>query len=418
VEGCKRILEFSVPLEEVQSETGRVVGDIQKRARLQGFRPGKAPASLIRKYYAADVRKQVLENLIPRHLDKRLKEDNLNIVSQPDITDVHFHEGEPLTFRAAFEVAPEIDLKEYRGLSVPYHDPEITEEDIDRRVAEMREQKADYANVDPRPLEDGDFAVLALESLNLPAGEAVKNDEMMLEIGGKDTFEAFTEALRGMAPGDEADIEVSYPEDYAQRRLAGKTVKFHAAVKGVRRKELPEVDDNFAQDLGDYRNLAELRDAVRKSLFAQRQYDAQQEAKNRLIDQLVDLHEFPVPEVYIDRQIESRLEQTLRGLAGEGVDPRKLNLDWEKIREGQKDRAVREVKGSLLLGKISEREAIHATREEVDREIERIARQRREPIAAVRASLEKDGTASRIASHIQTEKTLNFLFEHATKTAE
>lgn len=415
VEGCKHAIDFSVPVEEVESETGRVVSDIQKRARLQGFRPGKVPVSLVRKHYQDDVRKQVLENLIPRHLERRFKEDNLNVVGRPNITNLHFHEGEPLRFKAEFEVEPQIELGEYRGLTVPYHDPEISEADIEQRISELREQKADYVNVDPRPLEDGDFAVLALESLNLSEQEAVKNDEMMLEIGGKETFEAFTEALRGRSPADEVDIEVSYPEDYVQQRLAGKNVKFHATLKGIRRKELPELDDNFAQDLGDYRDIAELRDAVRKSLFAQRQFEAQQEAKNKLVDQLVDQHDFPVPEVYVDRQIENRVGRVLQA---SGADLEKVKLDWNKVRETQKDSAVREVKASLLLGRIAEREAIHATREEVDREVERLARQRREPLAAVRMTLQKDGTLGRIASHIQTEKTLNFLFEHATKTAD
>jgi trigger factor len=415
VEGCKHAIDFSVPVEEVESETGRVVSDIQKRARLQGFRPGKVPVSLVRKHYQEDVRKQVLENLIPRHLERRFKEDNLNVVGRPNITNLHFHEGEPLRFKAEFEVEPQIELGEYRGLTVPYHDPEISEADIEQRISELREQKADYVNVDPRPLEDGDFAVLALESLNLSEQEAVKNDEMMLEIGGKETFEAFTEALRGRSPGDEVDIEVSYPEDYVQQRLAGKNVKFHATLKGIRRKELPELDDSFAQDLGDYRDIAELRDAVRKSLFAQRQFEAQQEAKNKLVDQLVDQHDFPVPEVYVDRQIENRVGRVLQA---SGADLEKVKLDWNKVRETQKDSAVREVKASLLLGRIAEREAIHATREEVDREVERLARQRREPVAAVRMTLQKDGTLGRIASHIQTEKTLNFLFEHATKTAD
>jgi trigger factor len=404
-----------VPVEEVESETSRVVSDIQKRARLQGFRPGKVPVSLVRKHYQSDIRQQVLESLIPRHLEKRFKEDNLNVVGRPNITDLHFHEGEDLRFKAEFEVEPQIELGEYRGIAVPYHDPEITDDAIEQRISELREQKADYVNVDPRPLEDGDFAVLALESLNLPEQEAVKNDEMMLEIGGKETFEAFTEGLRGRSPDDEVDIEVSYPGDYVQQRLAGKTVKFHAVLKGIRRKELPELDDAFAQDLGDYRDMGELRDAVRKSLFAQRQYEAQQEAKNKLVDQLVDRHEFPVPEVYVDRQIENRVGRVLQA---SGADPSKVKLDWEKLRENQKDSAAREVKASLLLGRIAEREAIHATRDEVDREVERLARQRREPVAAVRMALQKDGTLARIASHIQTEKTLNFLFEHATKTAD
>ena len=417
VEGCKHTLEISIPVQEVESETSRVATDVQKRARLPGFRPGKAPAALIRKQFSGDIRQRVLENLIPRFLHKQFEAENLNVVGTPDISDVHFHEGEPLTFKAEFEVVPQIELGDYKGVEVPYHDPEVTEEDIAKRIEEIREQKAQYVNVDPRPLADGDHAVVALTSVGGVEGEPVHQDEMVLEIGGADTFEAFSENLRGLSPGDEKEFEVTYPEDYGAPRLAGRAIKFHATVKGLRRKELPETNDEFAQDLGDYRNLEELREAVRKNLFAQRQFEAQQEAKNGIIDKLVDQHNFPVPEVFVERQIKNRLEERLRAMAGEGIDPRSLKLDWEKVKESQRDKAVREVKASLLLTRIAEREAIHATRDEVDREVERMARQQREPVAALHMKFEKDGTLGRIASHIQTEKTLSFLFEHAGKTA-
>jgi trigger factor len=417
VEGCKHSLEISVPVAEVTSETERVVLDIQKRAKLPGFRPGKATVTLIRKQFAGDIRQKVLENLIPKHLQKQFEAENLNVVGQPDIKDVHFHDGEPLRFTAEFEVIPQIELKDYQDVEVPYHDPEVTDEDIEKRIGEIREQKADYSNIDPRPLVDGDFAVVALESVSGVEGEPVKQEEMVLELGGADTFPAFTENLRGLSPGDEKEFEVVYPEDYGAARLAGKTVMFHTTVKGLRKKNLPEVNDEFAQDVGDYRTVDELREAIRKSIFAQRQYEAQQEAKNTIIDKLVEVHEFPVPEIFVERQIKNRVEQSLRAMVAEGIDPRGVKLDWEKVRETQREKAVHEVKASMLLTRISEREAIHATRDEVDREVERAARQSREPVAALHMKYEKDGTLGRIANHIQTEKTLNFLFEHARKTA-
>jgi trigger factor len=339
-------------------------------------------------------------------------------VGQPDISEIHLHEGEPLRFKATFEVVPTIELGEYKGIEVPYHDPELTDEDVTKRIDEIRDSKAQFINLEPRPAEDGDFAVVSLESIAGVEGDPVKTDEMVLELGAKDTFEAFTTGLRGVSPGEEREIEVSYPEDYQSERLAGKTVKFRAVLKGLRKKELPDLDDEFAQELGDYRNVDELRDAVRKALFAQRQNDAQQEAKNQLIEKLVDAHEFPVPEVYVERQIKNRMEQMLHNLVERGIDPRKLKLDWEAMKGSQRDKAVREVKASMLLTKVSERESIHATKDDVDREVERIARQQRKPVAAVHMELEKDGTLGRIASHIQTEKTLNFLFEHARKTGD
>lgn len=416
-EGCRRTLEISIPVPEVESETSRVMADVQKLARLPGFRPGKAPSSLIRKQFASDIRKRVLESLVPKYLDKQFEAENLKVVGTPDIRDVHFHEGEPLRFTAEFEVIPEIELGEYRDIEVPYQDPEVTDEDVAKRLEEMREAKAEFVNIDPRPLADGDFAVVALESLSGVEGEPVKQEEMVLELGGADTFPAFTENLRGASPGEEKEFDVPYPEDFQAKRLAGRTVRFHTTVKGLRRKELPEVNDEFAQEMGDYRNPDELRDALRKAIFGQRQFEAQQEAKNKVIEKLVDNHEFPVPEVFVERQIKSRVEQSLRAMAGEGIDPRSIKLDWDKVRESQRDKALREVKASMLLSRIAEREHIAAMRDEVDREVERLARAQREPVAAAQMRFEKDGTLGRIASHIQTEKTLSFLFEHARKTA-
>jgi trigger factor len=418
VEGCKHSLEISIPVPDVETELGRVTVDIQKRAKLPGFRPGKAPTSIIRRQFAGDIRQKVLENLIPSFLQKQFEAENLNVVGTPDIKDVHFHDGEPLRFKAEFEVVPEVELGDYRGVEVPYAEPQVSDEDIDKRIEELRDQKAQYVHVDPRPVEDGDHAVVALESLGGVDGDPVKTDEMVLEIGGADTFPAFTENLRGVTPGEEREFEVTYPEDYGAKRLAGRTIKFHATLKGIRRKELPDLNDEFAQDVGDYRDVGELREAIRKSIFGQREYEAQQEAKNKIVDKLVDAHDFPVPEVFVERQVKNRMEQTLRAMAGEGVDPRSIKLDWKKVMETQREKALREVKASMVLSKISEREAINATRDEVDREVERAARQQKEPVAALHMKFEKDGTLGRIASHIQTEKTLNFLFEQARKTAE
>ncbi|MGO4880953.1 MAG: trigger factor [Bryobacteraceae bacterium] len=416
-EGCKQTLEITVPVEEVEAETGRAVAKVQQRAKLPGFRPGKAPASIIRQHFAGDIRRQVLETLIPKYLHNRFEAEDLKVVGQPDITDVHLEAGEPLRFKAEFEVIPQVELKDYKDLTVKYHDPEITDEDVNKRIEELRHQKAEFVNEDPRPLQDGDFAVLALESLS-PVDPPVKQDEMTLEVGGADTLDDFSEHLRGVTPGETKEFDVRYPEDFGQPKLAGKTVRFRAEVKGVRRKELPEINDEFAQDLGDYRTVDELREAVRKSLFAQRQYDAQQEAKNQLVEQLVDMHDFAVPEAFVDQQIKNRTEQRVRALSQEGLDTKDLKLDWRKLKDSMQEKATREVKASMLLTRIAEREAIAPTRDEVDKEVERIARQQREPFAAVRLRFEKDGTLGRIASHIQTEKTLNFLFEHAGKTEE
>lgn len=414
VEGCKHELEISIPAEAVEAETSKVTKNFQERAKLKGFRPGKAPASLVRQSFMGDIRQQVLEHLVPRYFDEKAKEENLRVVGTPDISDVHFHEGAPLTFKARFEVFPVFDLAEYTGIDVPYRQPEVTDEDVDKRVNELRESKATYANEDPRPLRDGDYAVISLESL-AGADSPIKSDEVQVLINGPETLVGFTENLRDASPGDEKEFDVTYPEDYGQEKLSGKTIRFKVGVKGVRRKELPDINDDFAQDLGDFRTMDELREALRKSIFAQREMEAQRETKDKLVEKLVDANDFPVPEGFVERQIKNRVDQRLQSLAQQGVDPRAFNLDWSKIKEAQRDAALREVKASLILGRVAEREAIGVTNDEVDREVQRIAQQSREAIATTRKRLTEDGTIDRIASHIQTEKTLNFLFDKATK---
>src|SRR5712691_4395106 len=402
VEGCKHSLEITVPVADVETETGRAVAQIQSRVKLPGFRPGKAPLGLVKQRFAGDIRQEVLDKLVPRFFQAAVQKDNLQLVGQPNITDVHFHAGEPLRFKAEFEVAPEIELKEYRGLVITYREPEVTGPDIGTRLEEMREQKAEYVNEEPRPLADGDHALVSLESLSGVA-EKISQDEITLKIGDEYTLAPFTENLRGAAPEESREFDVTYPEDYDRKNLAGKTVHFRATVKAVRRKELPELNDEFAKDLGDYKTLDELKETVRKSIQREREQRAQEDAKHQLIDKLVDLHEFPVPDAYVDRQIEMNLENQLRTLAGQGIDPRSIKLDWQKLRESQKDRATRDVKASLLLDRIAEREAVGATQEEIDREVQRIARQQREAVAMVRAKLQKDGTIFFINEPTTTE---------------
>jgi trigger factor len=417
-ETCKRTIEISVPAAEVEQEIERAVGAMVRRVKLPGFRPGKVPPSLIRTRFAGEVREEVVRSLVPKHFQKRAEDQNLRVVGTPDITDVHFHPGEPLTFKAEFEVAPEFELQPYRGLSVTYREPQVTEEQVAQRLEELREQKAEFINEEPRPAVDGDYVVASLEARGEVEERLRKQDEVVVEIGGADTLEAFSANLRGLSPGEEKEFDVSYPEDFGDRKLAGQTVRFLARVTAIRRKELPELNDAFAADLGDFKDLEELRAEVRKALQREQEHLAQQRAKSMLVDQLVKAHDFPVPEALVEGQIQSQVEQYLRTLSAQGVDLDSVKLDWKKVRESQRERAVDEVKASLLLQRIAEREAVEVTNEEVDREVQRIARQGREAVAAARRRLEQEGGLRRIALRIRTEKTLNFLFEHARKVAE
>jgi trigger factor len=415
---CKQTIEITVPAAEVAQETERAVNALREKVRLPGFRPGKVPADLVRSRFAGDVREDVIRSLVPKHFQQRAEELSLKVVGTPDVRDVHFHAGEPLTFKADFEVLPEFELMDYSSLSAPYRQPEVTEEQVAQRLGELREQKAEFVNEEPRPAVDGDYAVAALTRQGEHDASAGKEEQVVVVIGGEDTLEAFSANLRGLSPGEVKEFEVAYPDDYGEASLAGHSVRFHARLEAIRRKELPELNDEFAKDLGDFQTLEELRGEVRQALEREQESQAQLEAKGKLVEQLVGMHEFPVPEAFVDRQVQNRLEQYLRGLAARGADIENLKLDWAKIKESQKEAATREVKASLLLDRIADRENIGVTNEEVDREVKHLAQQSRQVVAVVRQRLEKEGALGRIASRIRNEKTLNFLFEHSRKVAE
>lgn len=415
-QSCKRTLELTISVDEVNAEIARVESEIQKKVRMPGFRPGKVPMSMVRSRFESDIRQEVVESLVPKAFRKRAEEEHLAVVGTPNVTDVHFHKGEPLRFKAEFEVAPEFELGEYRGIAAPYSEPKVTEEDITARLNAMRDQKAEFVNVDPRPLADGDYAVVALQSV---AGldKPMEENELTLHLGDAETLPEFSENLRGLSPGDEKEFDVQYPENYGNEKLSGRTVRFLAKVKGLRKKELPELNDEFAKDVGDFQSLEELQAEVRKAILREREHLASQEAKAKIVDALVESHQFAVPDAFVDRQIEMSLENRFRELAQQGIDPRQFKINWEDVKKAQAPQAMKDVKASLLLDKIADREAIETTNDEVDREVQRLARQLREPVAATRMKLEKEGALRRIALRIRTEKVLNFLFENARKVA-
>jgi len=415
VADCKRSVEVEIPLEDVERAKERVTSSMRQRVRLPGFRPGKAPVSMIQSRFEGDIRNEVLEILLPQAFRTQVEKQDLKVVGTPDISELQFEPGKPIRFKADFEVAPEFEIADYRSLPVQYEEPTVSDDEIAKRLDSMRESKAEYVNLDPRLIEDKDFVVVELKSLTGLA-EPIEQD-VQIEVGAEETLAPFNEALLGSSPGEAKEVDVTYPADYGQERLAGRTVRFRLTPKIIRRKELPALDDEFARDLGDYQTLDELKETVKKTIFHEKQHAAQQVAKEALIDRLVDGNDFPIPEAYVDRQIENQVRMQIRDLAGPDVDPNSLKLDWAKIKETQHDKAVRNVKASLLLEKISEREAIRASKDEVDREVQRLARQEREAVAVTRARLEKDGTLGRIASHIQTEKTLQFVFDQAQKHA-
>ncbi len=415
----RREIAVEIPVEEVARETNALIQKYQKLARIPGFRRGHVPASVIRQRFAEDLKSDVVEALVPRYFRKEADKQGLIPVSQPQVTDLHLKDNEPLRFKASFEVMPEIKVDGYKELRAEKPEVTVTDEEVEQSLNGVREQHATFIAVEGRPLADGDYAQVSLDGQPKDASKdgqdkPVHMDEVLVEIAGKNTMPEFTENLRGASAGDERIFEVTYAQDAQEQRLAGKTFTYTVKVQSIKQKSLPELDDQFAVQLGEFKTLDEVRQRIRESMEAERKHSAEHEAKDKLVAELVKRSEFEVPEALVDRQIDVRLERGLRALAAQGMKAEDIKkMDLNRLRVGQRDQALQEVKASLLLDRIAEEEKIEVSDEEIDREIDALATQSKQTPEAIRARLTRDGALDRIRNRIRSEKTLDFLYRQS-----
>jgi trigger factor len=417
----KREISVVIPAAEVARETELQIQRYQKSARLPGFRSGHVPASIIKQRFGEGLKNDVAEALIPKYFRREAEKLGLIPVSQPRVTDLHIHDGEPLTFKASFEVLPEIQVEGYKDLRADKPEITVTDEDVDQALNSVREQHATYDTVEGRALAQGDFAQASMDGKPKDGKDVadakanpVHMDDVLIEIGGKNTVPEFSQNLTGATAGEERVFDVSYPDDISDKRLAGKTFVYTVKVNGIKLKSLPELNDDFAKELGEFTSLDQVRKQIRENMEAEKRHTVEHEAKDKLVAELVKRNDFEVPESLIDRQIDLRLERGLRALAAQGMKMEDLKkMDLPRLRAGQREQAITDVKSSLLLERIADLEKIEVSNDEVNHEVEALAQQSKQTSEAVRARLTEDGGLDRIRIRIRSEKTLNFLYHQS-----
>jgi trigger factor len=422
---CTREVEIEVPADEVSRNFQAVTKRYKKLARIPGFRSGKVPESLIRGRFAEQIRQDVMEAVLPEHFRSAIAAQQLKPISQPQVTKIELEDGKPLHFKAAFEVLPEFSIDGYKDVKVENPSTGLTEAEVDAELARIRDSRSTMEPVtEDRPLADGDFAQISFTGNFQPAeGEATPPDtvdaqqpitgqDVMVQIGGPNTLDSFNAALRGATVGQQLKFEVSYPPDFGERQLAGKRVAYDLEVKGIKKKIEPEMNDEFAKELGNYESLEDFTKQLREHLARDKQRHVQNETTNRLLDALVARFEFPVPESLVQQQIDARLDRGLRALASQGMRTEDMrNLDFDRLRAAQRSSATAEVKGSILLDRIADAEDVTVPEEDVENELQGIAVQLQEPVDALRVRLTEDGSLARIRERLRREKMGAMLYE-------
>jgi trigger factor len=425
VSDTRKSLVVEIPSTVVDAEIDKVARDYSKAARIPGFRPGKVPPKVVRQRFRDQILHDVAHGLIPRAVDEALRARGVEPVNTPDIKDVVVEEGQPLKFTASFETVPPIDPGDYSSLTLRKTDAVVGDGAVDEALTRLRERAARYEPVDSRGIQSGDSVVLDLRRTAAAKDEGGKSaesgethtdrhDNVTVEIGAPANPPGFDQELTGLHIGESKTFEVHYPADYAIQELAGTTVSYHVDVKAIRKRIVPELDDEFAKDLGSFDSLDGLRAHVRSDLEHEARHESEREMRADLLRQLATRVTFDVPASLLDREIDRRVEEFVRRLVEQQIDPTRANINWEEFRERQRDAAMEAVRSALVLDEIARRDSVIVSDEDMQAEIERYAERAGRTPEAVRARLEQEGGLARLYTGLRREKTMELLLSKAT----
>jgi trigger factor len=417
VNETRKNLTVEIPSDIVDAEIERVARDYSRKARIPGFRPGKAPARVIKQRFKDQILHDVAHDLVPNAIDEAMRERGLEPVDTPDVRDVSVEEGRALTFTASFDTVPAFDPGDLAAIALRRARVAIDEEAVSDALQRLRDRAGRYEPVEGRGVVEGDTVTLDLDRKDAK-GEVDTHKDVSVPLGAKANPPGFDEQLLGLETGARKTFSIHYPADYAIADLANADVEYTATVKGIKRRVLPELDDEFAKDLGDFQTLDALRARVREDLEHEARHAAEREVRAELMKQLAARVPFEVPASLVEREIDRRIEDFARRLVEQNIDPRQAGIDWNAFRESQREVARDAVAGALALDEIARREQLNVTEEDVEREIGRYAERSGRAPAAVRAALEKEGGLSRVYSGLRREKSVDFAMTHATIAEE
>lgn len=421
VSPTRKEIKIEIDPAVVRSAYDRISQKYSKATTIPGFRPGHAPTSVVRTRYKSEIRGEVLRELLPDAVNDAITEHSLNALGEPNVqfenTEALEHFGEePLAVTVGLEVFPEIKLDTYKGIEVTRRTQPVTDEVVQKMIDGLREASASLQPVEDRVSELGDTVTINARGkvVDEPESEEIKVDDVEVVLGGPGVMEEFTESLTGVKPDDTRTFTINYPDDYNTKGLAGKNVEYVAEVSAVRKKELPELDDEWAQSLGgDFDSLETLRTKVREDLEAKSTYESDRALRDEVVRKLIEGHPFEVPQSLIGQQLNQRLDTVVRQMVERGVDPRNAKIDWQAAREDLTGQAEEDVRATMLLEKIAEEENIVVSNEEIEAEIEALATNSRQSKEQVLAALTKNGGERSIAHILRNRKALDLLIENA-----
>jgi trigger factor len=412
----KKSVEVEIPADLISSEATRVTNEFSRQAKLPGFRPGKVPLSVVRTRFAKEIQEEVMSRLLSRSFRDAISEKGVEPVGDPQLQHIDpYIEGAPVKYKAEFEVKPQVELGEYRGLEIDDSKIEVSDADIDNMIERLREQAGSYRVESERGMQHDDFGMIDITT----SGDGIERETRSghFRLGEETPLAELHDALRGKKPGETISFDKTYGDDASNENFRGKTVHYDVELKEIRVQEKPDVTDDFAKSAGGWESIAQMRETIAGDIRKHRQFEALRQKKSQIGERLLAAHQFDVPETLVEEEVAKSLQNYARFLASQGVDLEKAELDWNKIRDDFRPEAVKRVKRGLILEAVAKREGLVVSDVEVDAEIRRAANESGRDFAEVKHRLRHEGGYEALRASLAQEKALDFVLKEARPRA-
>jgi trigger factor len=414
ISSTKRSLRIELPPESLLDKLEVAYRHLSKEIRLPGFRPGKVPRNVLRMRFREEARQEVLRELIPESYSQALKEANLDPVSEPSVDEVVCEEGKPLSYRASFEVKPTVRPSSYTGLEIYKDKIEVAEPEVDQALEYLREQASDYVPMEGWPALREDLVVIDYEGF--AGGKPLKGaggHNVSILLGARQFIPEFEEQLHGLKKGETKEFALEFPADHGRRELAGKRMLFRVAVKEVKKKRVPPLDNEFARSVGECDNVHELKEKVKKDLLAHKEREQVAHVKEQILDRLLAAHPFDAPESLVDAEVEHILAELKRSLSSRGAASAQIEAETARGHTKAVELAKKRVRSSLFLEAVAKQERLSVSEEGLNEEVRSLASVLNQEPTAFREMLSREGRLEGIERRLLERKALDFLYERA-----
>ncbi len=413
----KKKINIEIEPDSVAKEMDKAIKDVAKKAKIPGFRPGKAPKNVVEKHYGEEVRSEVINKLISDSYLMALREHKLSPVDMPKIENItELAKGSPLSYTATVEVRPIIQLGVYDGIEVTEKDLAVSDAELNQTLDRLREMYAQLEVVEGQALAKDHTAIIDFEGFHDgKIIEGAKAADYMLAMGSGNLIPGFEDQLIGMKKGEIRDIQVTFPKDYTNKEIAGKEARFTVTLKEIKKKVLPELNDEFAKDTGGHKTVEELKARIKEDLEARKRDEQGSAQREELMSKLVDAHAFDVPQGMVEHELQTMARQQATRFAKQGMDIK--SFDVKKFMEKNRDLAMKRVKGILLLEEIAEKEKIDVTDQELSASIAAMAKGAGQTADAVKKYYEsQDGGLDNLRASLVQEKAMGLLLSRTKKS--